>query len=86
MFAELKDPVRRKIDRYELTSTIDPSHFFPTFEAAIAAFQGKRGRSGARRRRRKRPEGLYQDARVGCWAGSPRTLRSSASSNSSGNR
>ena len=43
VFAELKDPVRRKIDRYELTSTIDPSHFFPTLEAAIAAFQRETG-------------------------------------------
>jgi hypothetical protein len=25
------DPLRRKIDRYELTSTINPWHFFPTF-------------------------------------------------------
>jgi high affinity sulfate transporter 1 len=39
VFAEMKDPVRRKIDRYELTRTIDPAHFFPTLDAAIAAFQ-----------------------------------------------
>jgi high affinity sulfate transporter 1 len=38
-FAEMKDPVRRKIERYELTRTIDPSHFYPTLEAAIAAFR-----------------------------------------------
>ena len=43
VFAELKDPVRRKIDRYELTATIDPSHFFPTLEAAIAAYQRETG-------------------------------------------
>ena len=43
VFAELKDPVRRKIDRYELTSTIDPSHFFPTLEAAVAAYQRETG-------------------------------------------
>ena len=24
----MKDPVRRKIDRYELTRTIDPAHFY----------------------------------------------------------
>ena len=30
VFAELKDPVRRKIERYGLTRTIDPHHFFPT--------------------------------------------------------
>ncbi|MFD7552932.1 SulP family inorganic anion transporter [Streptomyces sp. NPDC059835] len=39
VFAELKDPVRRKIERYELTRTIDPDHFFPTVEAAVAAFR-----------------------------------------------
>jgi high affinity sulfate transporter 1 len=43
VFAEMKDPVRRKIDRYELTETIDPAHFFPTLEAAVAAFQKKTG-------------------------------------------
>ena len=29
VFAELKDPVRAKIDRYELTDTIDPSTSSP---------------------------------------------------------
>ncbi|MGE0300718.1 SulP family inorganic anion transporter [Pseudonocardia sp.] len=43
VFAELKDPVRRKIDRYELTRTIDPSHFFPTVEAAVDAFRATSG-------------------------------------------
>jgi high affinity sulfate transporter 1 len=38
VFAELKDPVRRKIERYGLTRTIEPRHFFPTVGAAIAAF------------------------------------------------
>ena len=38
VFAELKDPVKAKIDRYELTDTIDPDHFFPTIDAAIEAF------------------------------------------------
>ncbi len=38
VFAELKDPVRAKIERYELTRTIDPTHFFPTLESAVAAF------------------------------------------------
>jgi len=36
-FAEMKDPVRRKIERYELTRTIDPRHFFPTVDAGVAA-------------------------------------------------
>lgn len=43
VFAEMKDPVRRKIERYELTRTIDPAHFYPTIEAAVAAFQAEFG-------------------------------------------
>lgn len=43
VFAELKDPVRQKIERYELTRTIDPRHFFPTVEAAVAAFRLRTG-------------------------------------------
>lgn len=43
VFAELKDPVRRKVERYELTRTIDPRHFFPTVEAAVAAFRAETG-------------------------------------------
>jgi MFS superfamily sulfate permease-like transporter len=39
VFAEMKDPVRRKIERYQLTRTIDPAHFFPTLEDAVAAFR-----------------------------------------------
>jgi len=39
VFAELKDPVRRKIERYGLTTTINPRHFFPTIESAVAAFR-----------------------------------------------
>jgi high affinity sulfate transporter 1 len=38
VFAEMKDPVRTKIERYELTRTIDPTHFFPTVESAVVAF------------------------------------------------
>src|SRR5690348_5016014 len=38
VFAELKDPVRRKIESYGLTRTIDPRHFFPTVGAAVRAF------------------------------------------------
>jgi MFS superfamily sulfate permease-like transporter len=48
VFAEMKDPVRRKIERYELTRTIDPRHFFPTIEAAVDAYRtefGERWRS-----------------------------------------
>jgi high affinity sulfate transporter 1 len=43
VFAEMKDPVREKIERYELTRTIDPTHFFPTVGAAVAAFQDQFG-------------------------------------------
>jgi high affinity sulfate transporter 1 len=43
VFAELKDPVRRKIERYGLTRTIDPHHFYPTIAAAVAAFRGETG-------------------------------------------
>jgi MFS superfamily sulfate permease-like transporter len=42
-FAEMKDPVRSKIERYGLTRTIDPTHFFPTLTAAITAFQRETG-------------------------------------------
>ncbi|MGZ8662994.1 MAG: STAS domain-containing protein, partial [Actinomycetota bacterium] len=38
VFAEMKDPVHAKITRYELTRTIDPSHFYPTIRAAVKAF------------------------------------------------
>ena len=43
VFAEMKDPVRREIEQYELTDTISPHHFFPTIGAAIAAFQAETG-------------------------------------------
>ena len=36
--AEMKDPVRHKITRYELTRTIDPTHFYPTIQAAVTAY------------------------------------------------
>ena len=43
VFAELKDPVRDKIERYGLTRTIDPRHFYPTIESAVAAFRHETG-------------------------------------------
>jgi MFS superfamily sulfate permease-like transporter len=43
VFAELKDPVRTKIERYGLTRTIDPAHFFPTLDDAIAAYLHESG-------------------------------------------
>ncbi|MFF0739693.1 SulP family inorganic anion transporter [Streptomyces sp. NPDC004111] len=47
VFAELKDPVRRKIERYELTRTIDARHFFPTVEAAVTAFRHRAPEDGS---------------------------------------
>jgi len=47
VFAELKDPVRRKIERYGLALEIEPQHFFPTVEAAVAAFRAKTGATWA---------------------------------------
>jgi MFS superfamily sulfate permease-like transporter len=43
VFAEMKDPVRRKIERYGLTHTINPQHFFPTVEAAVGVFRAETG-------------------------------------------
>ncbi|MEU1229412.1 sulfate permease [Streptomyces sp. NPDC005828] len=43
VFAELKDPVRRKIERYGLTRALDPRRFFPTVEAAVAAYRRNTG-------------------------------------------
>ena len=38
VFAELKDPVRDKIERYELTATIEPAHFYRTVEEAVGEY------------------------------------------------
>ena len=46
VFAELMDPVRDKIERYGLTRTIDPRHFFPTIGSAVAASAGKPAPNG----------------------------------------
>jgi len=43
VFAELKDPVRGKIERYGLTRTIDPRHFYPTIESAVQAYRQETG-------------------------------------------
>ncbi|RZU11245.1 high affinity sulfate transporter 1 [Kribbella rubisoli] len=45
VFAELKDPVRSKIERYELTRTINPAHFLPTLDAAVAEYVRQTGAS-----------------------------------------
>jgi high affinity sulfate transporter 1 len=47
VFAELKDPVRRKIDRYGLTREIEPRHFFPTVESAVDAWRVRTGATWA---------------------------------------
>ncbi|MFD6675152.1 SulP family inorganic anion transporter [Rhodococcus zopfii] len=38
VFAELKHPVRMKIDRYGLAEAIEPAHFFGTVEEAVAGY------------------------------------------------
>ena len=43
VFAELKDPVRAKLERYELIGPLDPEHFFATIDAAIATFRQQTG-------------------------------------------
>ena len=50
VFAELKDPVREKIERYELTRTIDPAHFFPTVDDAVAEYVRQTGATWHRSR------------------------------------
>jgi len=43
IFAEMKSPVRARVERYELTGTIDPEHFYPTISEAVRAFQRHTG-------------------------------------------
>ena len=43
VFAELKDPVRAKIERYGLARTIGPRDFFPTVQSAVKAFRVQTG-------------------------------------------
>jgi high affinity sulfate transporter 1 len=43
VFAEMKDPVREKVERYKLTDTIDPDHFFPTLDAALDEYARQTG-------------------------------------------
>jgi MFS superfamily sulfate permease-like transporter len=47
VFAELKDPVRRKIERYGLTEVIEARHFFPTVGTAVEAFRAESTPSAA---------------------------------------
>jgi hypothetical protein len=39
VFAEMKDPVRPKIERYEPDPHDRPAHLFPALDEAIAAFR-----------------------------------------------
>jgi MFS superfamily sulfate permease-like transporter len=43
VFAEVKDPVQAKIERYELDRTIDPAHFYPTLDEAVEAYVAATG-------------------------------------------
>jgi len=43
VFAELKSPVQAKVERYELTRSIDPQHFFPTINKAVHAYRDLTG-------------------------------------------
>jgi high affinity sulfate transporter 1 len=43
VFAELKDPVRAKLERYALIGPLDPDHFFPTLDSAVEQFRRESG-------------------------------------------
>jgi MFS superfamily sulfate permease-like transporter len=43
VFAELQDPVRAKLERYELIGPLDPEHFFATLDAAVDTFRQQTG-------------------------------------------
>ena len=43
VFAELKHPVRDKLERYELIGPLNPDHFFPTLDGAVDAFRQRTG-------------------------------------------
>jgi MFS superfamily sulfate permease-like transporter len=43
VFAEMKDPVRAKLQAYELIGPLDPDHFFPTIRAAVNHFRAVTG-------------------------------------------
>ena len=63
VFAELKDPVRRKIDRYGLSQEIEAHHFFPTVGAAAEAFRAKTGTDWVADRRGASEPRLDEDRR-----------------------
>jgi len=54
VFAGLKDPVRNKLERYELIGPLNPAHFYPTLDAAIDSYRQKTGTSWVRPSRKSR--------------------------------
>jgi high affinity sulfate transporter 1 len=42
-FAELKETVRAKLERYELIGPLNPDHFYPTLDAAIEHYRARTG-------------------------------------------
>lgn len=57
VFAEMKTPVRTKVETYELTTVIDPQHFFDTLGQAIRAYQKRTGAEWAARPDTRTPDG-----------------------------
>ena len=47
VFAELKDAVRQKIERYELVDALDPSRLLPSVRAAVEAYRAETGAPGS---------------------------------------
>jgi high affinity sulfate transporter 1 len=43
VFAELKEVVRAKLERYELIGPLDPAHFYSTLDAALEAYREQTG-------------------------------------------
>jgi high affinity sulfate transporter 1 len=43
VFAELKEHVRAKLERYELIGPLNPIHFYPTLDAAVEAYREETG-------------------------------------------
>ncbi|MFI5952775.1 SulP family inorganic anion transporter [Cryptosporangium sp. NPDC051539] len=43
VFAELKNPVRTKLNHYALAHPLDPAHFFHTLREAVEAFRARTG-------------------------------------------
>jgi len=43
VFAELKEVVRSKLERYELIGPLEPRHFYPTLDAALDAYREETG-------------------------------------------